>query len=428
MGSYGIVVPAFTGHLNPITVLGRALEQRGHRVVLISPLDAEAKVRRAGLEFVPIAIDEFPAGAWEESAAQMGELSGWKASLFCGRWLGRLARGILRDLPEITARQKFDGIVMDQVAIGTECVCAAVGLPVAVACAALMLHFESGVPPATVFLRYRPGLPFRVRNLASQLAANYTGWPVARELIRFQRRHRLPRMAFNHMNEMPPSLVHVSQQPACFDFPRRRLPDHVHYTGPWKEKERKEDTDLPWHRLNDRPLIYASLGTLQNRLEHVFRIVAEACAGLGLQVLISLGRRGAEAPAGCPGEPIIVDYAPQLEVLKRASLVITHGGLNTALETLSQGLPLIALPIANDQPGVAARIEHLGLGLAIPLKKLTAPALRQAVLALLESPVFRENARNCADEIRRAGNHGKAAELIEHAITRRCRVKRPLVA
>src|SRR5215471_7313387 len=115
MAYYAMVVPAYVGHLNPMTVLGRALQRRGHRVVLLSALDAEEKVRKAGLEFIPIAMQEFPAGEWERTTAQMAQLCGWEASRFAGRWLSRFARGIFNSLPAIVERERFDGLVMDQI-------------------------------------------------------------------------------------------------------------------------------------------------------------------------------------------------------------------------------------------------------------------------------------------------------------------------
>ncbi|MFZ0710133.1 MAG: glycosyltransferase, partial [Terrimicrobiaceae bacterium] len=60
------------------------------------------------------------------------------------------------------------------------------------------------------------------------------------------------------------------------------------------------------------------------------------------------------------GSPIVVPFAPQLELLRRAALTITHAGLNTALESLNQGVPMVAIPIPNDQPEVASRLEWLG--------------------------------------------------------------------
>jgi UDP:flavonoid glycosyltransferase YjiC (YdhE family) len=100
--------------------------------------------------------------------------------------------------------------------------------------------------------------------------------------------------------------------------------------------------------------------------------------------------------------------------------------LNTTLECLSKGLPLIALPITNDQPGVAARIAHLGVSEFISIKKLTASKLRDAVGSMLASPTYRRRAEKCALEIHRLDGPARAAELVEVAFTTRQRVKRTL--
>ena len=74
--------------------------------------------------------------------------------------------------------------------------------------------------------------------------------------------------------------------------------------------------------------------------------------------------------ASLPRDPITVPFAPQLELLKRAAVCITHAGLNTALESLTNGVPMVAIPITNDQPGVAARVRWTRSGEVVPLKKL----------------------------------------------------------
>jgi MGT family glycosyltransferase len=127
-------------------------------------------------------------------------------------------------------------------------------------------------------------------------------------------------------------------------------------------------------------MIYASMGTLQNRLGHVFHAIAEACRGLDADLVISLGGGGAAEGIGkLPGDPIVVPFAPQLELLARASLTITHAGMNTALETLAYGVPAVAIPVGNDQPGVAARLKWSGAGEFLPLSKLRADRLRGLV-------------------------------------------------
>ena len=122
------------------------------------------------------------------------------------------------------------------------------------------------------------------------------------------------------------------------------------------------------------------MGTLQNGVLRTFRVIAEACAGLDLQLVISLG--GGQDPAllgDLPGDPVVVGYAPQLELVRRSALTISHGGLNTALESLARGVPMVVLPVAYDQPGVGARVEWSGVGRSIPVGRLTVDRLRDAV-------------------------------------------------
>ncbi len=54
--------------------------------------------------------------------------------------------------------------------------------------------------------------------------------------------------------------------------------------GPWWK--------FPWHRLDGRPLIYASLGTARSIQRTAFSLIAEACSELNLQLIISLGGQG----------------------------------------------------------------------------------------------------------------------------------------
>lgn len=428
MGYYALLVPGFTGHLNPMIGLGRALQRQGHRLVIISVLEAEEKVRRAGFQFEPIATIEFPRDEWARMTERMGELTGLKATRFGGRWLQRFVRGILRDLPEVVRRERFDGLVMDQLSLGAESVCEVSKVPLAVACCSLLGHAESRVPPIVFNWPYRTSGWCRVRNVIGQFILISTGWPIVLELMPFRYRHKLRRMTYNFGNELPPSLVQVVQTPSFFDFPRRHLPLHVHHTGPWNDRSGGSDADFPWSRLNGQPIIYGSFGTLQNRLATAFRMVAEACAGLEVQLVLTLGTKGAPVPENLPGDPIVVDYAPQLALIRCAQLAITHGGLNTTLECLSEGLPLVVLPITNDQPGVASRVARLGAGEIIPIQKLTAPRLREAIRRVLSSPTYRRNAQECAREIQRLDGASQAAELVDRAFQSGRRISRVLPA
>jgi MGT family glycosyltransferase len=156
------------------------------------------------------------------------------------------------------------------------------------------------------------------------------------------------------------------------------------------------------------------MGTLQNRLMGVFETIAEACVELDVQLVISLGgETSQESVPKFPGSPLVVGYAPQLELLQRASLTITHAGLNTALESISYGVPMVAIPITNDQPGVAARISWTGCGEMVKLSGLNVPKLRIAIKRVLMQESYRNNAIRLQTANQQAGGVVSAADIIE---------------
>ena len=125
-----------------------------------------------------------------------------------------------------------------------------------------------------------------------------------------------------------------------------------------------------------------------------------------------------------PGNPIVVSYAPQLALLERASVAITHAGMNTALECLTYGVPMVAIPITNDQPGVASRIAWIGAGEIVPLNKLSATTLKTALKLVLNQAIYRQNAIRLKQSIAQSGGVKRAADIIELAISTKQPVNR----
>jgi UDP:flavonoid glycosyltransferase YjiC (YdhE family) len=115
---------------------------------------------------------------------------------------------------------------------------------------------------------------------------------------------------------------------------------------------------------------------------------------------------------------LLVDYAPQLELLKRASLCITHAGLNTVLESLTNGVPLVALPVTNDQPGVAVRIRTKGMGDFLTTSELSAQRLKDLIQRVLSDPEYRKNAKSIDRVIERTNGMASAVEQIESVFSK----------
>jgi zeaxanthin glucosyltransferase len=323
---------------------------------------------------------------------------------------------LLAAAPEAVRRAGMELLLVDQVEIAGACVADRLRLPFITVSCALVANREPAIPPIFTGWSYSASALAALRNrLAYRFQERLTkAWM---EVFNRQRQEwHLPRYRVFEDSTSP--WAHLSQQPACFDFPRRRLPGQFHYTGPWQDRRVRQPVPFPYDKLTGKPLIYASMGTLQNRIRRVFWEIARACEGLDAQLVVSLGGGSTPEEIGpLPGNPLAVGYAPQLELLTRAALTITHAGLNTTLESLSYGVPIVALPVGNDQPGVAARVKWLGAGQVMPLKRLSADRLRPLVSQVLNEDGYRQRARQLREEIQKTDGVRLAAGVIERVLT-----------
>ena len=160
------------------------------------------------------------------------------------------------------------------------------------------------------------------------------------------------------------------------------------------------------------------MGTILNGQAEVFRTIAAGVAKhKGVQLVLSIGDQlGPEQIGPVPSNAIIVKRAPQLELLKQASVCITHSGVNTVLESLAQGVPQVAIPVSFDQPGIAARIAYHKTGVVTSLDKLTATHLSTLLGEVLSDATYRDNARRIQKAIVKANGLSAAADLVEQSL------------
>src|SRR6516165_4949477 len=114
---------------------------------------------------------------------------------------------------------------------------------------------------------------------------------------------------------------------------------------------------------------------------NTYKHILEAVRSLeDVQAVLSVGKNiNPESLGPLPSNTIVVRSAPQIELLKRAALCITHAGLNTTLESLARGVPMVAIPIGYDQPGVATRIAYHRVGEFVEIGNLTARRLSELI-------------------------------------------------
>ena len=415
MTHFGLICPASTGHLNTMLPLGKELKRRGHRVTTIGILDAEAKTLAAGLEFVAYGTEEYSKEGRAEALNHLSKLSGLAAFRYTITLFKDGTNVLLRDAPQVIKNAGVDALLIDQASSGGS-IADFLDIPFITICSAVVLNQDENVPHYSSNWKYNPAWWAKLRNRATWTFYNTLGKPIKKVVAEYRRQWNLP--LYSDPNDAYSLLAQISQQPAELEFPRENLPKCFHFTGPYHYSGTREPVSFPWDQLTGKPLIYASMGTVQNHLVDIFYQIAAACEGLDAQLVISLG--GSATPESLPnlaGNPLVVEYAPQLEILQKATLTITHAGMNTTLECLSNAVPMVAIPIANDQPGVAARIAWTGAGAAIPLKGLTVPRLRTAISQVLTQPSYKQNALRLQKAIKRAGGVTRAADIIERAVS-----------
>lgn len=417
MTHFGIVCPSATGHLNTLFPIGRELQRRGHRITVFNIPDVEPKALAADFNFLVIGESEFSpdkiAQYWEEK----GKLKGFAALQHTIEGLKQRSAISLRDTPKAAKEAGVEALLVDSVAFEGGTIADYLNIPFISVCSAVFEYEESTVAPSLTAWNYNSAWWARLRNKTGYLLFNKITHTIREIVLKARREWNLPPVS--SPKDLYSKLAIISQQPAEFEFPRRELPTYCHFTGPFHDSTGRPKVDFPFEKLNGKPLIYASMGTLQNRLQYVFTTIAKACADLDVQLVISLG--GALEPetfGELPGaQPLIVKYAPQLELLQQASLTITHAGLNTTLESLTCGVPIIGIPITNDQPGVAARIAWTGTGEFIPLQRLRVSNLQQGIQKVLAGESYKQNALRLQTAIRNAGGVARAADIIETVVS-----------
>lgn len=189
------------------------------------------------------------------------------------------------------------------------------------------------------------------------------------------------------------------------------LDERFRFVGP-SISERPASADFPFNKLENKRVVYISLGTVLNIQADFYRKCFVAFGNRDLAVVLSIGNAmKKESLDNIPGNFIVVNYAPQLEVLKKAGLFISHGGMNSVDESLYFGVPLIIIPQHVEHDITARRLKELGAG--FPLKRSASPGeIYASAEKILSDGNYRRNAGKIGETFREAGGYKKAADEI----------------
>ena len=151
---------------------------------------------------------------------------------------------------------------------------------------------------------------------------------------------------------------------AGFDFPTR-LPPNVRYVGPQLDDPDWAAGGDDWRPDGDGPLVLVAMSSIYQRQVDLLGTVAIALGSLPVRAVITTGRAVRPDVVPAPGNVRVVRAAPHRDVLREASVVVTHAGHGTVLKTLSAGVPLVCIPMGRDQHANTTRVLRLGAGVRV---------------------------------------------------------------
>jgi zeaxanthin glucosyltransferase len=413
--------PPFPSHLRSFEAIAQRLNERGHRVTYIHQRDAGRLIRGHALEFRGVRTSTHASGTLEAVLERAAHPGGVFGVLRVVRDMAQATDMLCREGPRTVESIGADAVIADEMEAAGGLVAEHLGLPFVSVANAISVRREPSVPSSF--------LPFDFDVTARGLRRNVGGERIGDLLMTAHSKtiaHHAKAFGLQPKHRLQDCLspfAEVSQVVKSLDFPRAELPQTFHDVGPIRPPE-LDEPPLSFLVQRNRPFVFASFGTLQGNRFRLFRKIAAACRQLGYQLLVAHcgGLRPDESAR--LGATWVTDFAPQRAVLARADLLVTHAGVNTVLDALANDVPMLALPMAFDQPGMAARIVRAGVGLRLSPRFATTRRIADALRKLADDDRFRRKAAEIGKEVREAGGAERAASVIERV----ARTGRPVAA
>ena len=377
-----------TGHLNASYQLAKALKSRGHTIVYSQLYDFEAAVCAEGFEFVPFFGELVPKNRpiRRDRSLSVFEELGVLCDQFASDHKTTTLDLMRHELKAIFERVKPDLLIMDSYNARF-----------------LIPARRVGDPPCILL---SPTIVDPYDDKTAALVSNMT------------------------------TLILCPEE---FDLPQRKNRPNYRYVEASCDQQRNVKPGFPWDRVDEsKKLVYCSLGTQshwadegtdqaskQRGIRNFLQAVISIMAGRAdCQLVMTLSDQiRAEDFHSVPANALLVDYAPQTEILRKASLAITHGGLNTIKDCIFLRVPMLAFPLRGDQIGNAERVAFHGLGLAASIQTASTESISLMMDQVERDPGFKSRLEAMREVFLRIEREQRAVTIIEERLAEKVNVR-----
>jgi len=398
------------GHLLPTFGLARSLADRGHDVHYIGLIQKRELVLKFGFSYHVIFEKEYPGEYMKNLKTKL--LQETKHNI------NRIMDHIPLMVKDSTALDVIIDKIKPDILIST----------VFILLESLIAHYRYNI--AQVILS--PFIHEPAESLAAICAGQYMQLPVNTALAVMNFINKRKGRSLERIADMVAPLLEIPELILCpreLALPQWKYSGNVHFIEPSIRKDALGggpstlSPDIP----KGKQVIYASMGsqaflfkTLAKRFYSTILEVMRANEDKDWHVVLAMDSEfQKENPGVIPSNVSLYKWAPQIQVLSKSSLAITHGGLGTVKECIFCGVPMIVLPMVNDQFNNAKYIKHHNLGIEMDVHTLAAKELETAIRHLLSSSTIRESVEKMKTLFREKEGAQIGAKFIEGLIKNR---------
>lgn len=405
-------IPAH-GHTNPTLAVVRELVLRGNEVWYYSYDSMKEKIESAGARF--ISCDKY------DMQMQLTPEDGVRISTdlaFATKVLVETTLAVGKGIEAEMLAWKPDCIVADSMAVWGKAIARKLGCPFVSSTTTFAFNKASAKT-----MKQSPGSLFKLLFSMGKISRDVkrlreNGYPIKNILDIIQNDNKTDTIVYTSPEFQP--CAETFSEKYLFVGPSIRGADGMLEEKRGSAGNQKDMGAQMTGRRNrgeqagERKQIYISLGTVNNDKCGFYQNCMAALQNMSVDVVISVGEMLELEKLGRIPENIRVErYVNQIEVLQNTDVFLTHCGMNSVSEALYFQVPLVLFPQTAEQQSVAARVHELGAG--VYLKAAEAVAVREAVAAVLEEPVYRRKAGEIAESFYRCGGAAAAAGKIERA-------------